>query len=288
MLKYFLQFLIIVILFLSCSDSTTTEPEEENYLPQLAENLYSTIVADTLKLYIQLPNNYDHEKPGGYNVLYVLDGDWLTFGTEGYLDDIGGTAGFADSLRRDGQMPEVIIIGIGYPNENHRHRDYLFPFDSINSASGGGEKFYQFLKNELIPKIDQTFNTKGSEGRSLLGHSASGYFTMYAFFRYNEQDGIVFNNFLASSPNVYYHDYYLNELAAECNRNNSNPIPTKLYWSHGDGKFEVSQETIEKVFIPVESCNRFNFKLEIFPEENHTWVIKKSFYYGLMWLFSSE
>ena len=268
--------------------NTSTDPEPDNFIPQIPDTIFSNHVGDTFKLLIKLPNNYNYSKPDGYEVIYVLDGGSLTFGVEGYLDDIGGTAGFVDSLQRDGLMPEVIIVGITYPRENHRHRDFLFPFDSINTASGGGENFYQFLKNELLPLIDNTFNTKGAEGRSLLGHSAGAYFTMYAFFRYSESEGIVFNNFLASSPNVYYHNYYLIGLAAQCDSINSNPIPAKLYWSHGDGKFEMSQATIDRLYIPVESYNRFNIRLQIFPEENHTWVIKKSFYYGLMWLFGRE
>ncbi len=286
-----LLYLLILINLISCTNNSVNEPEAVNYIPQIPDSIYSINVNDAFKLIIRLPANYNHTKPEGYDVLYILDGDWFTFGSPGYLDNvggIGGVVGYADSLRRQNLMPDFITVGIGYPNENHRHRDYLYPFDSINTNSGGGEKFYQFLKNELLPLIDYTFNTKGPNGRTLIGHSASAYFTMYAFFRYNENDGMVFKNFLASSPNIYYHDFYLIDLAEMCDSQNVNPIPTKLFWSHGDGKFEMLPPTIERLRLPVEGLNRFNFKLQIFPGENHTWVVKKSFYEGLKWIFCDE
>ena len=91
-----------------------------------------------------------------------------------------------------------------------RIRDYTFPMahasDSF-STSGGGEKFYQFLKTELIQHIDTTYKTDKAD-RTLMGHSFGGYFALYALFR-DSQSYFTFSNFLAASPSISYYDSYI-------------------------------------------------------------------------------
>jgi pimeloyl-ACP methyl ester carboxylesterase len=51
--------------------------------------------------------------------------------------------------------------------------------------TGGGGKFLSFLKQELIPLIDQTYRADPN-GRVLVGHSYGGLFALYALFERDE------------------------------------------------------------------------------------------------------
>lgn len=95
-----------------------------------------------------------------------------------------------------------------------RVRDYLYPAalpSDEMAAPGGGEKFRQFISEELLPEIDSTFRTTTYD-RSLLGHSFGGYFALYSLLKQTTDKRHTFKNFVAASPSLWYHNYYLNQL----------------------------------------------------------------------------
>lgn len=279
-------FLIAGLLSFNCSDSSTN-PNDNLFNPErVPDSIYSNIVNDTYSLYYHLPQNYNHSKEGGYPVIYLLDGDYLLY------DDIEyhllGTAAIVDSLYCDGLIPECIVVAIGYKYENQRIRDFLFPFDEINPESGGGDKFYLFLRDELIPFVDGSFNSSGIKDRTLLGYSSGGNAVMYAMFQYDETDGAVFENYLAGSPRLYYHDFYILEAAKICFQRNFNIYPHKFYMAQGDGKFEISNSTLMTFLFPFERYYLHEgdqFKWEILPNVNHAHAAEPAFYNGLIYLF---
>src|SRR5690606_1603788 len=73
--------------------------------------------------------------------------------------------------------------------------------------SGNGDYLYNFIKRKVIPKIDSTYRTDKSN-RTIMGHSLGGYFVLYSLLRHQD-DGSVFNNYVAASPSLSYHNDYL-------------------------------------------------------------------------------
>ena len=84
------------------------------------------------------------------------------------------------------------------------------PSDEIDEVDGGQE-FNDFISNQLIPFIDSS-NKTIKTNRSLLGHSFGGYFSLYALLKQTENDKIIFTNFAAASPTLWYNKFYLNQL----------------------------------------------------------------------------
>jgi len=78
-----------------------------------------------------------------------------------------------------------------------------------NALSGGAEKFLSFLKTELIPYIDKTYPTNGTN--SLYGHSYGGLFSMYAFLAEPE----LFECCFATDPSFWWNNDYVIKLASE-------------------------------------------------------------------------
>jgi predicted alpha/beta superfamily hydrolase len=93
-----------------------------------------------------------------------------------------------------------------------RNRDYTFPeappSDSFN-VSGGGERFYRFIKTELQPYITRTYRTD-TLNNVIMGHSLAGYFVLYSLLK-DMQGDHAFDHYVAASPSLWYDNFYIAE-----------------------------------------------------------------------------
>ena len=148
--------------------------------------LHSEIVGETYSLSVWLPPSYTSASQS-YPVVYMLDPD-LTFGI---------AANMTDLLSFAGEIPEVILVGIGYPEDfmMGRTRDYAPTPQPDWPGSGGADAFLAFFKTELIPFVEATYRTDSDE-RTLWGYSLGGLFVLYTLF--NEPE--LFQRYIAGSP----------------------------------------------------------------------------------------
>jgi len=149
--------------------------------------------------------------PGGYPVVYVLDGN-ANFGT------------VSDALRLQGRRPErtgvsaALVVGIGYPidgpfDEKRRGYDYVVRSPGANSpkhgeggqlepdSGGGAADFLSFIETELKPAVEKAYAVDRTR-QTLLGHSFGGFFTLYTLFNRPQ----AFQNYLAFSPSVWWNN----------------------------------------------------------------------------------
>ncbi len=143
-------------------------------------------------IYVKFPDNYDVMRAKSYPVLYVLDGQW----DFKLLDSIQG------GLNYDQFTPDILIVGITYSGDNPdygalRAMDYTPVFDRSLPGSGDAPKFHTFLKEELIPFIEENYRADPTQ-RVLMGSSFGGSFTLYALFTEPE----LFSGYVAASPAV--------------------------------------------------------------------------------------
>jgi predicted alpha/beta superfamily hydrolase len=124
-------------------------------------------------------------------VVYVLDGDSL-------FPLLAPTHIF---LNYDEKLPEAIIVGISYgsfdPAINKRNTDFSAPAADADAVAGedGAPRFLDFLKKELIPKIENQFRANVSK-RVLVGQSRAGYFVLWSAL----EDPDLFWGRIASNP----------------------------------------------------------------------------------------
>ena len=140
-----------------------------------------------------------------YAAIYVLDGEEI-------FDFV---AEKCSSISTDLATSNVLVVGIGYGND--RAVDYT-PVEggggSVNGGGGAG-KFMLFIKDELIPEMENEYNADSSRAsRTILGHSFGGLCGAYAFTNYNN----VFGNYILLSPSLWYADEIVFRLEQE-NRN---------------------------------------------------------------------
>ncbi|MHA1510825.1 MAG: hypothetical protein ACTSRX_03800, partial [Promethearchaeota archaeon] len=85
--------------------------------------------------------------------MYLLDGDWLFDGSNPTFIDEGGIAKLVYDLGNSGAIPQSILVAIGEisieDGVNNRNRDFLYE----------PSNFFNFIKDELIPYIDNNYNT---------------------------------------------------------------------------------------------------------------------------------
>lgn len=176
-------------------------PDEEKETPPTAR-FFSKIVNDSFSVFVALPEGHGRKKEQPLSVVYVLDANM-------YFDPL------AAFLKEKG-MRDKILVGIGYKHaaemDSLRQRDYTFPEEGRGSGfsiSGGGDKFYDFIGQELIPYIDHTYGTATAD-RCLMGHSLGAYFTLYALYRDLAENRQTFNYYTAPSPSLEYKQAWLN------------------------------------------------------------------------------
>ncbi|MBC3872075.1 alpha/beta hydrolase [Undibacterium flavidum] len=195
-MKIFLT-LVFGILISACASTnqtraTTPTAQNYNHLPALQGDYFkinSTYVSRDFHINVRLPQGYHANDATTYPVVYVLDGDSL-------FPLLAPTHLF---LNYDEKLPEAIIVGISYgsfdPTINKRNID--FSASAIDAALGedGAPRFLDFLKKELIPKIENQFRANAAK-RILVGQSRAGYFVLWSAL----EDPDLFWGRIASNP----------------------------------------------------------------------------------------
>ncbi|MBK9098825.1 MAG: alpha/beta hydrolase [bacterium] len=277
------QFLFISILIavslvpinLINSQTISEETDVQNsFLYNTSERLmFSDSVKDTFRILISVPDNYSTTDKK-FPVLYVLDGD-IAFGL---------AASIARYLQIGDNIPELIIVGIGYGSADKsagekRRRDYR-PIES-----GGAENFLLFIENELIPLIDSNYRTIPGN-RTINGYSIGGLFGLYSLFTKPE----IFNRYIIGSPGLAWDDYSIFNYE-ETSTDKISDKKLKIFISVG------SDESDEKFFNPIDNLvtqiqdrNYSGVKLEakVFDGSTHLMGPPESLTHGLISVFKNE
>lgn len=157
------------------------------------------------------PNDYRvftawPEGPGPHPVLYVLDAN-AKFAT------------IVELIRMRTHRPGVlsivppVVVGIGYQidgpyDRTRRSYDLSFGPPSADNPTkagqspnptGGADKFLQFLTENVIPKVNESFNID-QKRTVLLGHSLAGNFVLNLMRRTPD----LFSSYIAISPSIWW------------------------------------------------------------------------------------
>ncbi len=177
-----------------------TAKSQTKHLAQIGEvhEIQSIVMGMDRSYYVQLPDNYDPERSVPYPVIYLVDGESL-------LPALATVHQFYSG----GFIPESIMVGINNGvnrtlNLTPSSVDMLFG-QPAKDNTGGAPRFLEFIKSELIPHIDQQYNT--SDYRTLIGHSYGGLFTLHALLNSPE----TFANYLAIDPGMDWDNQHLYE-----------------------------------------------------------------------------
>ena len=271
--------LLFVVLSAACSPAPP-ESETGTTAAQFdVETLQSAAGLD-YRVYVALPADYSSNTEKTYPVVYLLDGNFLT----------ELTSEISRYLLWARKLPELIIVGIGYPTEDLgeifdlRQRD-LTPTKSEEPSGEAGE-FLKFIQEDLIPHIDGNYRTDPMD-RTLAGWSYGGLFSLYALFHAPE----TFNRYVALSPSLSWDDQVIFEYEEEFATKHSD-LPVKLFLSVGG--LEEERDPAEQGITLLRKLhtslgNRsyagLDMEMAIMEDETHSSVVPGAFSRGLRMVF---
>ena len=237
--------LVLILLMILFNENIFTQQNHSvtdySFYNTKTEYIYSQNVADSFLILISVPDDYASSGKS-YPVFYVLDGD-IAFGM---------AASIARYLQIGDNIPELIVVGIGYgaigkSAAEKRLRDYG------PQQGEGAEKFLNFLNDELIPFIDSEYRTVTSD-RTINGFSLGGLFALYTLFTKPD----AFSRYIVGSPYLVWDDYSIFNYEAK-SFDKISVLNLNVFISVG------SDESTEKYFEPIDSLVK-NIQKQDYPE----------------------
>lgn len=248
--------------------------------------LYSQAVNDSFHISIQLPEAYITEPAKRFPVVYTLDGNF-------HFPMLAATMA---QYEKGGLLPPLILVGIGYQSfqmmDSLRVRDYLYPqalpSDELTTAAGGN-RFDEFIKQQLIPYIDSKYRTDTTQ-RTLSGHSFGGYFTLHSLSNQISNKQKKFTNFIAASPSLWYNNFLLSKLP-ESIRKTGSPDSLGIFLSVGgqeDSTWNIKplQQFAQQLAFPV--IPHLKSSYSIYNNLGHMDVATLTFVKGLQAFYPME
>lgn len=263
--------------------------------------LESNSTGRVYRIAISLPLGYSAAPDGGWPlsdvpakwpVVYLLDGNWYF----GMVTDI------VRAMSWCGGTNDAIVVGIGYAEVQdplsawrdtfaRRYRDLTALHDETLEkefgemlkrpvSTGDAAHFYQFMKDELIPFVEQEYRADPSR-RILAGHSRGGNFTAFALFEAPD----LFSTYIMASCCASDEDRFIfrqEEAYAKAHQN----LPVKVYLAAGELEESADNTTLTDTlrFASIlESRNYAGLSLarRVFRDMNHCEVIAPAFQAGL-------
>ena len=279
---------IVVLLFLvqvSFGQSNSVKKE-------FVDTIFSTSLSENREFWVKLPDSYKSNSDQKYPVVYLLDGFSLQTTLETVYDNYWGH-----------YLPHMILVGIS--NKNNRTRDLttsqikMRRGSVVNNETGGATKFTQFIENELIPHIDNTYPT--TPYRTIIGHSYAGLFTINMLLNHNH----LFNNYIAIDPSLDWDNQKLLKEAKE-KMSKENYKGKSLFvslaaeqlhmWNEEINMLNIMDDTSEftlfarsiiefATFVKSQKQNGLSFSWKVYEEDLHGTVPLPSIRDGLVFLF---
>jgi uncharacterized protein len=198
------------------AERETIDHSEVHVLPRAANGR-------DYRIAVGLPDSYAASPDRRYPVVYVTDGYW----------DFKLLKSIIGGLVYDKFVPEVILVGIGYPGEapdyGRLRRWDLTPVpdspveDAAKGPSGHAGEFLAVLEHQIIPFVEGRYRADPSH-RVLGGSSLGGLFALYVLFT----KPALFAAYIAPSPAVAFKDRWLLK-AEEAFAQSGKPLAARLY-----------------------------------------------------------
>lgn len=269
------------------------EGQNQHFLYQVGvlDSLYSKVLNESRKIYVQLPASYTPENNQRYPVIYILDGEM-------FLPTVNDLQNYYSG----GFTPEMVLVGIS--NDENRVRDlttstittkYGMPFNEKNGEAGN---FRKFIETELIPFIEKKYPV--TNYRTLIGHSYGGLFTISTLI-YQPN---LFANYLAIDPSLDWDDQNILKEAREIISTHKYENKALFMSLNGQLHMQNSRITIENVMqdttdftlfarsniafsklVKRNATNGLSFEWKFYPRDIHGTIPFPSIMDGLISLF---
>lgn len=162
----------------------------------------SKILANERDIIVLLPPSYKAEtaenKLKRYPVLYMHDGNNLFDPNTSFQGVDWGVDEACARLYKTGAIKEIIVVAV---YNNAARMDEYTPFKDEKHGGGRGDKYIEFLTEELMPHINSHYRTlDGAENTAVGGSSLGGLISLYAGVRRADKFGKI----IVMSPSIWW------------------------------------------------------------------------------------
>ncbi len=237
------------------------------------DSIYSEILKEKRRIEVLLPENYNQNPGDKYDVIYVTDAEW----------NLKTVSQVYQYLASKELVSKNIIVSIPHNDAkgiNQRERDLIPPHEGQKN-SGTADNFLSYLKNELIPYVNKTYQT--TEKNTLIGGSIGGLFTMFALLTEPQ----LFDSYIAGDPAFWWDNYYINKIAID-KLNNLSSIKTLFMTGRGmrDGPDFRSMGIFSMdSIITTKTPSGLHWKSIAYYDETHRSILLKTVYDGLRFTY---
>ncbi|MBA3827351.1 MAG: alpha/beta hydrolase [Taibaiella sp.] len=194
-IKYIATVICFILLAVKSSLGQSNNTAQYKVIPLgITDEVTSSVLSETRKLNIYLPDGYKGTDTTRYPVIYLLDG--------GIDEDFIHVVGLVQFNTQEwvNRIPKSIVVGIVNVD---RKRDMTYP-TSVKSdkekypTTGGSERFISFIEKELQPYIQEHYKTNNS--RTIIGESLAGLLATEILL----QKPNLFNRYVIISPSLWW------------------------------------------------------------------------------------
>ena len=165
----------------------------------------------------------------------------------------------------------------------NRFRDYTFPEDpEYDIVNGDADRFSQFLKEELVPKIEADYSVDRSK-MVLMGHSLGGLNTLYNMLQLDSP----FMGYVAVSSSIWWNNGFLFGIEEQF-FTDATDLPANLYISVG-GDEPPSMTALNEAFIErlnTRNYDRLKLESQFFEGASHSQVPMIGFKNGIQFVLN--
>jgi predicted alpha/beta superfamily hydrolase len=239
------------------------------------------------RLTVALPFGYSAEDTVRYPTMYMMDGD----------PNLPLAALIQWNMTYDGEVPNMILVGVGYQADNFMHTvpfrtlDYTPTRDDradsemtahhhVNMVSGGAGDFLRVIEEEIIPFIKQHYKTNNDQ--ALAGHSFGGLFAAYVLFTHPE----LFQRYLISSPSLDWDNHVIQKMEARYAEGHSS-LGVRVFISAGGAEPESMIPDVRALATTLAGRHYRGSEVtaKVFDDETHLSVIPFAISRGLRELY---
>lgn len=193
--RIFIAFICIIsISITSRGQSNKVKKQPGQITLGITDEIKSTVLSETRKLNIYLPEGYKPTDTTEYPVIYLLDG-----GIDEDFIHIVGLVQF-NTFSWVNRLPKSIVVGIVNID---RKRDMTFP-TTVKAdkekypTTGESDKFIAFIEKELQPYIQQQYRVNNL--KTIIGESLGGLLATEILIR----KPYLFNRYIIVSPSLWW------------------------------------------------------------------------------------
>lgn len=258
----FPQFIYVFVLI---SPLIVNAQQQVASIAHFRHTIASRILGEERTILVRVPPAYDRTTQR-FPVVLMLDA---------HAPQNGMMASIIESQAFAGTMPEMILVGIQNTN---RTRD-LTPTKTERQDSGGGDKFLDFIEQEVLTLIDKTYRTEPY--RVFAGHSLGGLAVVYAMTSRPH----LFGGYIAASPVLHWDNNFVIKKSDDLFKTQKE-FKKSLFISLGDEPTYISGFNSYKDLLKKNAPRGFEYEFQHWTDEDHGSVVMRTYLAGIRKIFA--